>query len=145
MSTPKVGIGVILRKGDQVLLGLRKSSHGVDTWGFPGGHLEFGESVFDCAARELREETGLQSTAFKQGPYTNDIFSSEEKHYVTLFVIAEYQGGTPQVLEKDKCAGWEWFSWDKLPSPLFLPIQNLIKQGFRLDAGAGFEPAASGL
>lgn len=46
---PSIGVGVIVRNNDRVLIGRRKNSHGVDTWGFPGGHLEFGESVFDCA------------------------------------------------------------------------------------------------
>lgn len=133
MNKPKIGVGVILRDQDRVLLGLRKNSHGPGTWCFPGGHLEFGESVFDCAARELFEETGLKASVMKTGPFTNDIFQSEAKHYVTLFVIAEYEGGIAEVREPEKCGEWQWFGWNALPSPLFLPIQNLIEQGFCLE------------
>ena len=47
---PKVGIGVmILNDQNQVLLGLRQGSHGAGEWSFPGGHLEFGETVFETA------------------------------------------------------------------------------------------------
>ncbi|MBN8550254.1 MAG: NUDIX domain-containing protein [Deltaproteobacteria bacterium] len=131
MNIPRIGVGVILKDGNKVLLGLRKNSHGPGTWSFPGGHLEFGESIIECAARELREETGLSSTVLHAGPYTNDLFAAEGKHYVTLFVEAQYQGGTIEVKEPNKCECWEWFEWQALPSPLFLPIQNLISQGYR--------------
>ena len=33
-------------------------------------------------------------------------------------------------MEPEKCEKWEWFEWNNLPEPLFLPIQNLLKQKF---------------
>ena len=42
---PKVGVGVIVRKGDKFLLGKRQGAHGEGTWAFAGGHLEFGEII----------------------------------------------------------------------------------------------------
>ena len=47
----RVGVGVIIRKNDQVLLGERKGAHGEGTWAFPGGHLEFGETLVECSLR----------------------------------------------------------------------------------------------
>jgi len=35
-------------------------SGGRESWEFPGGGLEFGESVDGCIRRELREEVGLE-------------------------------------------------------------------------------------
>jgi len=133
IKTPRVGIGVIVRDGQLVLLGRRHGSHGADTWCLPGGHLEFGETPVDCAKRELLEETGLVATNLEIGPYTNDYFEREGKHYVTLFVLAAYDGGTPEVKEPDKCKELRWFRWDDLPTPLFLPIRNLMAQGFVVD------------
>jgi 8-oxo-dGTP diphosphatase len=132
MNQPRIGVGVIVCDGKRVLLGRRYGSHGAETWCFPGGHLEFGESPADCAERELLEETGLVASDLQMGPFTNDIFENENKHYVTLFVIATYSGGIAEIREPDKCKEWGWFEWDKLPKPLFLPIQNLIEQGFKI-------------
>jgi 8-oxo-dGTP diphosphatase len=127
---PRVGVGVIVRNGKMVLLGLRKGAHGVGSWSFPGGHLEHGEDIASCAVREVMEETGAHISVVRFGPYTNDIFTAEDKHYVTLFVIADYAAGEIHAMEPEKCDRWEWHEWGALPRPLFLPIHNLLKSGF---------------
>lgn len=130
MQRPKVGVSVALTRGRRVLMGKRYNSHGSGTWSFPGGHLEPGESVVGCAVREVREETGLELTpgTLRVGPYTEDVFMAEELHYITLFVFAGATGD-PVTMEPTKCNGWEWFDVGSFPSPLFLPIENLIKGG----------------
>lgn len=127
---PKVGVGVIIMHKGKILLGKRKSSHGSGSWSFPGGHLEFGEEPEDCAVRETLEETGVTLKNLRRCTYTNDIFEKEGKHYITLYIISELDSGMPEVMEPDKCEEWRWFEWNSLPEPLFIPIQNLIKDGF---------------
>ena len=130
VSRPQVGVGVIVLRGDKVLLGKRRGSHGAGTWALPGGHLEFGESVEACALRETEEETGLKVRILRQGPYTNDMMLAEDKHYVTVFVVASYAEGMAQVMEPRKCEGWDWFRWSELPDNLFAPLKTLVGQGF---------------
>jgi 8-oxo-dGTP diphosphatase len=127
---PKVGVAVIVAKDKKVLLGKRKNAIGEGLWAFPGGHIEYGESIEYCSEREVLEETGIKIKNIRQVTFTNDIFEKEEKHYITLFMIAEYASGTVNVMEPDKCERWEWFPWDNLPSPVFKPITNLLKQGY---------------
>ena len=105
-NRPLVGIAVIVIKNRRVLLGERKNAHGAGTWAFPGGHLEFGESIEHCAVREVFEETGIRIKNLRRGPYTNDFFEAEGKHYVTLFVIADHDSGEPAVKEPRKCERW---------------------------------------
>lgn len=124
---PRVGVGVVVVQQEKVLLGKRKGSHGTGEWSLSGGHLEFGESIEECAKRELLEETGLRALSVELGPWTNDLME-EANHYVTLFVFINEFEGTPQLLEPDKCEGWQWFEWDCLPSPLFSTVSSLIEK-----------------
>ena len=113
-----------------MLLGERLGSHGAGTWALPGGHLEYREDPVACARRELLEETGLEAVTLVPGPYTSDLFETEGRHYVTLFVVAADVHGEPSVREPLKCARWRWFSWSTLPTPLFAPLESLRRQGY---------------
>jgi len=87
---PKVGVGVIVIKDNKVLLGKRKGSHGEGSWCFPGGHLEFNESLENCAKRETLEETGIEIKNIRFETITNEIFKDEGTHYITIFMLCEH-------------------------------------------------------
>lgn len=129
-NRPLIGVAVIVLKDGKILLGKRKNSHGAGTWQLPGGHLELFESIEACGCREVFEETGLEIQNIRRGPYTNDIFTEAGRHYVTLFLIADVTGGILETKEPEKCEKWLWFDWNNLPEPKFLPLANLLKQGF---------------
>ncbi|KZN40993.1 hypothetical protein N474_11605 [Pseudoalteromonas luteoviolacea CPMOR-2] len=124
----RVGVGVILIRDGKILLGERQGAHGENTWATPGGHLEMGESVESCAKREVLEETGLHISALHKVGFTNDIFDRENKHYITLFMAADCPVGEAVIMEPEKCKAWQWFSLDALPKPLFLSMENLLKE-----------------
>lgn len=96
----------------------------------PGGHLEFGESPEETAVREVREETGLNIECVRFGAVTNDIFIDDYKHYVTLWMISNWQSGEPQILEPDKFIEQKWVDFDRLPENLFLPWEQLKHSQF---------------
>jgi len=131
-ARPAVGVAVIVVKEGRVLLGQRIGSHGAGSWAFPGGHLEFGETLEGCAIREVAEETGLTIANIQPAAFTNDIFESESKHYATLFVTADWVLGQARVMEPDKCECWEWMKWGEFPEPRFLSLENLLRQDFTL-------------
>jgi 8-oxo-dGTP diphosphatase len=134
VPVPRVAVVVFLLKGKAVLLGRRRSSDGDSTFALPGGHLEFGESFEECAARESMEETGLDIEKVEFLTVTNNLFLKDPKpsHYVTVLmraVLADPQQ-VPQNLEPGKCDGWDWYDWDNLPKPLFWPLQKTVQEGF---------------
>ncbi|MBU0894746.1 MAG: NUDIX domain-containing protein [Nanoarchaeota archaeon] len=131
---PRVGVSVIIIKDNKVLLGKRIGSHGQGTWAFPGGHIELFNNLIDTCIKEVKEETDLDINIIDANPVavTNDFFTKNNKHYITLFFRAKIiNEKEPKLTEPDKCEGWYWFSWNELPSPLFIPIQNLLKQNFK--------------
>lgn len=105
-------------KGDSVLLAKRKGSHGQGEYAFPGGHLEFSESIKECARREVFEETGIRIKKIRFNRLAN-VTSFKNKHYVDISLIAEYNSGKLQLREPEKSESWDWYPLDKLPQPLF--------------------------
>ena len=139
-NLPYIGVAVLVWRGDYLLLGQRTGSRAEHEWQFPGGHLEPGETVLECAAREVLEETGLKIVRAEHADFSNETFTAGERDYVTLFVSATAPPAEPRVMEPDKCLSWQWFPYDQLPSPLFAPITNFLKQGsdlgiYRIDQG----------
>ena len=128
---PRVGVGVIVTKGERVLLIRRKGVHGQGTWSTPGGHLEHGESPEACAARETMEETGVEVANVRALGFTNDVFEESGLHYITLWMTGEYQSGEAAVAAPYEASEVGWYAWGAFPEPLFLPLQNLIRgQGY---------------
>ena len=114
---PNVGVGLgVIREG-HVLLHLRKGKHSPNTWAFPGGHLEKWEQFGECARRELVEEAGpeIEIGRMHYWDVMNTMFIEEGKHYVVIFLWADWISGDAQVMEPTKNAGWKWWPWDSLP------------------------------
>lgn len=94
---PIVGLGVVLLRGDEVLLIKRGRPPAQGAWSLPGGAQELGETAKEGARRELLEETGLTA-----GPLTlvgqadsihHDAQGKVEYHYTILDFAGVYLGG----------------------------------------------------
>lgn len=95
-----------------------------------------GESWEECAAREVKEETGLSIHNIKFVFVTNTVMRNEKRpsHYVTIFMRGEQcnVADEPENLEPDKCDGWEWVEWPNVPEPIFRPLKSLIESNYEL-------------
>lgn len=123
---PRVGVGVIIRRGDEVLLIRRQGVHGSGSWSTPGGHLDEGERPEQCAWREAIEETGVEVEGLAFRAITSDVFVAEGKHYITIWMEGRYARGEARPVAEYEMSAVGWFHWDDLPEPLFLPLENLL-------------------
>lgn len=123
---PRVGIGVMVVKDGNVLLGKRKASHGAGEYSWPGGHMEYMESFEECARREVREETGIEIQNVRFLRLLN-LKSYAPKHYVDIGMVADWKCGEPQVREPNKIDGWNWYDMENLPSPVFASLPTYIE------------------
>ena len=128
-NSPQVGVGlaVFIWRDGKFIMTRRKGSHASGTRSVPGGHIEFGESWAETAAREANEEVGVTIKNVRYVATTNDIMPADGKHYVSIWVEADWAGGEPQVMEPDKLEQVEWRSFDDLPSPLFEPCWTNLR------------------
>ena len=131
---PKVGIAVLVIKDGKVLLGKRKGAHGAGEYASPGGHLEYWESIEECAKRECMEEAGIKIRNVRLVRLSN-LKRYSKKHYVDIGLVADWASGIPKVLEPKKCAGWDWYDLNKVPYPLFGAIGQTLES---LKSGKNF-------
>lgn len=122
----RVGLGVMVMKDGKFLLGKRKGSHGGGQYSFPGGHLEYMESIEDCARREVREEAGIEIKNIRFVRLLN-LKDYAPKHYIDIGTIADWESGEPTVMEPDKCEGWGWYTEQELPKPHFSGLESYFE------------------
>ena len=119
LERPKVGVGVMLRRGPLILLGKRLSGPGAGAYGWAGGHLEFGETPEGCAVREVAEETGLAITQDMLTPLCVSNTMAYGAHYIDIEFSCEITQGEPRVMEPEKLEAWSWYPLGGLPTPMF--------------------------
>lgn len=109
-SHPKLAALAVVLREDRALLVQRRNPPDAGLWGFPGGHVELGETALDAATRELAEETGV--TAIAERYLTNvDVITrgpdgAVEFHFLLAAVLCRYVTGEPRADDDVIDAAW---------------------------------------
>jgi 8-oxo-dGTP diphosphatase len=121
----------LLRPGsgaDQVLLQLRQNTGYMDGhWAAAAaGHVERGETAYDAARREVREEIGVEVgdltfvTSMQRTRHADPI---DER--IDFFFTCRTWSGEPRIVEPDKSAAMDWFPLEALPDPV-VPHERFV-------------------
>jgi 8-oxo-dGTP diphosphatase len=125
---PKVGTATIITRDNKVLLMKRRGPHGTGTWSTPGGHLDFGESPEQCAAREAKEEVGVEVLNLQFRAVTNDLYSKTAAGITSRSGWKPDPSGEPAIIAEKEVEEIGWFPWDCPAEPLFLPLENYVNK-----------------
>ena len=124
-NRPLVGVGVVFVRQGRVFLAKRRGAHGEDTWASAGGHLEFGESLEDCARREAMEELGVEVGELRVLCLSNIV--AYDRHYVDVEFLGDIEGQEPAPTASDgSFTEYGWYPLSDPPQPLFEPMRLAI-------------------
>lgn len=107
---PLVGVGIVIFRGSELLLIRRAKAPRRGQWSLPGGLQELGETVFQCAAREAREECAVEIEPLQVidivDAITPDDAGIARFHYTLIEVLAEWRAGEPKAGDDAMDVGW---------------------------------------
>lgn len=120
---------------DRVLLMLRHKEPNLGLWVAPGGKVEPGESPYECALRELREETGLRVSKLYFRGLVTEVSPRPDWQWMLFLYVAT--GVTGQLVGDQREGAFQWWPVDQvhtLPIPqadqVFLPVVIDLKKPF---------------
>lgn len=111
------GIGAIIVNDDGEFLLMKrgkKAKNERGKWEFPGGGIEFGDTMHDTIKKEMHEELGIEIEIIDHLPPIDHIIHEEKQHWLTSCVIAKIKNGVPKIMEPEKCDELGWFTLEEI-------------------------------
>lgn len=120
---PKLAVAVLIARDGRLLLGKRgPGAREPGKWSFPAGFVERGERVERAAAREAREETGLEVLV---GDLVG-LYSSDGETVVLAVYEATFASGEPRA--GDDLVEVAWFALSELPELAFPRDRRILDE-----------------
>jgi ADP-ribose pyrophosphatase YjhB (NUDIX family) len=109
-QAPRLAVSACVWRGDRFLLVERGKEPNRGLWSLPGGSVDFGETLADAAARELREETAVEADLRHLVDVVeairHDDMGRPSRHYVIAVLGGPWRAGEPVAGEDAAQAEW---------------------------------------
>jgi len=137
-NRPRVRVAAIIRKDDRLLVAVHEKA-GHRYYVLPGGGVEFGESLEEAVARELKEEAGLDVRVGELVLANDSIPPDGHRHIINLYFLAEVTGGVLRVGVGDKrLRHVEYVTLEELAGATLYPdVREELLKGIREGFAAG--------
>jgi ADP-ribose pyrophosphatase YjhB (NUDIX family) len=133
---PIVAVGVVVIKGDEVLLIRRAKPPKPDDWSIPGGAQELGETTRQAAIREVGEETAVTIKNLHFLEVVDYIDRDEgggiKHHYTLIDYAANYHSGILEAGDDALQAKWvpigelsEYNLWTETENIIYSAVEKL--------------------
>ena len=109
-KSPIAGVGAVVFKGDRMLMVKRVKEPNKGKWSIPGGAIELGETIYEAARREVREECSIEIEIERVLDSADNIVRDEKGriryHYTIIDLFAKYIGGEIKAQSDAEECGW---------------------------------------
>ena len=122
---PSVGVAVVVVKDGEVLIG-KDTRKGEAMYGVPGGHWESGETIKECAMREVKEESGVVCGDVSPTSVYDFWREDKGKSYVTIGMKAIFMSGDLTDQHEEGRLDWDWYSPEEALKLNLFPADRIL-------------------
>ena len=114
----EVCVRVIIFKKNKILICKNRKR---DYYFFPGGHINFGESVSEALLREIKEELGIPIKKYKFIGTVENIFREDKRHH-EFNLVFEVKPGEFRSESKENHISFVLFDLNRFSKEKIFPI-----------------------
>ncbi|MDX1920314.1 MAG: NUDIX hydrolase [Candidatus Caenarcaniphilales bacterium] len=133
INAPTIRVSLVIINEKQEILLVKHKKKNREYWVLPGGHLEFGETVEECALRELKEETNLDGEFVKTIAISESIAPDGSRHIMNIFTLVTVKDGSIKICsDEDIIMEVAYLPLSKLASEVVYPdVKDFILDGYK--------------